>query len=174
VAERFPNPAVQKSIEADLALIGHYDHLLREVELSVLTTAKPHDANTRYLRRTVPGSGESLSLVLLYAIHRIERVPRVQAFVSYGRRVKGAKESAGQRDGTSGAQIGTADLTWAFSDAAVLCLRNNPAGQQDRARFETQHGQGKALTGLAQKLARAVYDLLKQGVACDLHAFLQS
>src|SRR5262249_24573941 len=29
VAERFPDPAVQKSIEVDLALLGHYDHLLR-------------------------------------------------------------------------------------------------------------------------------------------------
>src|SRR5918993_645684 len=38
VAERFPDPAVQKSIEVDLALIGHYDHLLRDVELSVLKT----------------------------------------------------------------------------------------------------------------------------------------
>src|SRR6266542_3625568 len=30
VAERFPDPAVQKSIEVDLALIGHYDCLLRD------------------------------------------------------------------------------------------------------------------------------------------------
>ena len=30
VAERFPEPAVQKSIEVDLALIGSYDNLLRE------------------------------------------------------------------------------------------------------------------------------------------------
>src|SRR5216110_3165896 len=35
VAERFPDPAVQKSIEVDLALIGHYDQLLRDMELSV-------------------------------------------------------------------------------------------------------------------------------------------
>ena len=65
VAERLADPAVQKSIEVDLALIGHYDHLLRDVELSVLKTAKPHDANTLYLRCTVPGIGEILSLVLL-------------------------------------------------------------------------------------------------------------
>src|ERR671922_1052528 len=40
VAERFADPAVQKSIEVDLALLGHYDELLRDIELSVLTTAK--------------------------------------------------------------------------------------------------------------------------------------
>jgi transposase len=174
VAERFPNPAVQKSIEVDLALIGHYDHLLRDVELAVLKTAKQHDAHTLYLLRTVPGIGEILSLVLLYEIHHIERFPRVQDFVSYCRLVKCAKESAGKRYGTSGTKIGNAYLKWAFSEAAVLFLRNNPAGQNYLARLEKKHGQGKALTVLAHKLARAVYDMLKRGVAFDLNAFLQS
>jgi transposase len=174
VAERFPDPAVQKSIEVDLALIGHYDHLLRDVELSVLKTAKQHDANTLYLLRTVPGIGEILSLVLLYEIHDIERFPRVQDFVSYCRLVKCAKESAGKRYGTSGTKIGNAYLKWAFSEAAVLFLRNNPAGQKYLARLEKKHGKGKALTILAHKLARAVYYMLKRGVAFDLNTFLQS
>src|SRR6266545_66647 len=108
VAERFPDPAVQKSIEGDLALLDHYDRLLRDMELSILKTAKQHDANTLYLLRTVPGIGEILSLVLLYEIHDIQRFPRVQDFVSYCRLVKCAKESAGKRYGTSGAKIGNA------------------------------------------------------------------
>src|ERR671925_71037 len=33
VAERFADPAVQKSIEVDLALLGHYDHLLTELSI---------------------------------------------------------------------------------------------------------------------------------------------
>ena len=37
VAERFPEPAVPKSIAVDLALMGHDDQLLRDVELSILT-----------------------------------------------------------------------------------------------------------------------------------------
>src|SRR5919109_3199609 len=114
VAERFPEPAVQKSIEVDLALIGHYDHLLRDMELSVLNTAKQHEANTLYLLRTIPGIGEILSLVLLYEIHDIHRFPRVQDFVSYCRLVKCAKESAGERDGTSRPKNGNAYLQWAF------------------------------------------------------------
>jgi transposase len=123
VAERFPDPAVQKSIEVDLALIGHYDALLRDMELSVLTTAKQHDAKTRYLLRTVPGIGEILSLVLLYDIPDIQRFPRGQEFVSYCRLVTCAKASAGKRDGTSGMKLGHAYLTWAFSEAAMLFLR---------------------------------------------------
>jgi len=174
IAERFPDPAVQKSIEVDLALLDHYDRLLRDMELTVLKTAKQHDANTLYLLCTVPGIGEILSLVLLYEIHDIQRFPRVPDFVSYCRLVQCAKESAGKRYGTSGAKIGNAYLKWAFSAAAVLFLRTKPAGQKYLARLEKNHGTGKALTVLAHKLARAVYHMLKRETAFDMPMFLQS
>jgi transposase len=173
VAERFPEPAVPKSMAVDLALIGHDDELLRDVELAIGSTAKHHNANTLYLLRTVPGIGEILSLVLLDEIHDSQRFPRVQDFASYCRLGKGAKASAGKRDGTSGTKSGNASLQWAFSEAAVLCLRSNAAGQKYLARLEKKHGQGKALTVLAQKLARAVYYMLKRRTAFDLRTFLQ-
>ena len=142
--------------------------------MAIVTTAKKHDANTLYLLQTVPGIGKILSLVLLYEMHDIARFPRAQDFVSYCRLVKCAKESAGKRYGTSGTKIGNAYLKWAFSEAAVLFLRNNPAGQKYLARLEKKHGKGKALTVLAHKLARAVYYMLKRGVVFDLDIFLQS
>ena len=79
----------------------------------------------------------------------MHRFPRVPEFVSYGRLVTCAKESAGKRYGTSGSKSGHASLTWTFSEAAVVCLRHNPAGQKDLARLEKQQGTGKALTILA-------------------------
>jgi transposase len=92
--------------------------------------------------------------------------------VSYCRLVKCAKESVGKRCGTSGAKVGNAYLTWAFSEAAVLFLRNNPEGQQYLARLERKHGKGKALTVLAHKLARAVYYMLKRDTVFDMQKFL--
>jgi transposase len=172
VAERFADPAVQKSMEVDLTLIDHYDRVLNDLELSILNTAKQHDAQTLYLLQTVPGIGKILSLVLLYEIHAINRFPRVQDFVSYCRLVKCAKESAGKRYGTSGTKIGNAYLKWAFSEAAVLFLRANPAGQKYLARVEKKHGKGKALTILAHKLARAVYYMLKRPTAFEMRKFL--
>jgi transposase len=173
VAERFPDPAVQKSMEVDLALLGSYDPLLNDLELHIVKAAKQHDANTLYLLQTVPGIGKILSLVLLYEIHDIQRFPSVQDFVSYCRLVKCAKESAGKRYGTAGAKMGNAYLKWAFSEAAVLFLRDHPAGQKYLTRLEKKHGRGKALTLLAQKLGRAVYDMLKRQQAFDVHKFLQ-
>jgi transposase len=174
VAERFPDPAVPKSIEVDLALIDYYAQLLRDLALAIGTTAKQHGANTRYLLQTVPGIGKMLRLVLLYEIHEIARFPRVPDVVSSCRLVKCAKEAAGKRYGTAGTKIGHASLPWAFSAAAVLFLRPNAVGQKSRARLENKHGKGTALTGLAPKLARAVYDLLKREVGFDRDPFLQS
>jgi transposase len=171
VAERFVDPAVHKSLAVDLSLIAYDDHLLRDVELSVLKAAQDHDANTLYLLRTVPGSGKILSLVLLYEIHDIDRFPRVREFASDCRLVKCAKESAGRRSGTSGAKIGHAPLTWAFSEAAVLFLRDNPEGQKFLRKLEKKHGKGKALTILAHKLARAVYYMLQRKTAFNTHRF---
>jgi transposase len=142
--------------------------------LTIVQTAKQHDAQTLYRLQAVPGIGKILSLVLLYEIHDISRFPRVQDFVSYCRLVTCARESAGKRYGTAGTKIGHAYLTWAFSEAAVLFLRNNPAGQKYLTRIEKKHGKGKALTVLAHKLARAVYDMLKRDVVFDLDIFLRS
>ena len=113
-----------------------------------------------------------MPLVLLYEMHAIHRFPSGQDCVSYCRLVKCARESAGHRYGTSGKKIGHAHLKWAFSEAAVLFLRKNPVGQQSLARLAHKHGKGKALTLLAHKLARAVYDMLKRDTVFDMDKFL--
>ncbi len=104
---------------------------------------------------------------------RIVRTPpsRVQDFVSYCRLVKCAKESDGKHYGYSGNKIGNAHLKWAFSEAAVLSLRKNPAAQRYVARLAQQHGKAKALTILAHKLARAIYYMLHRGQAFDATRF---
>jgi transposase len=174
VAERLPEPAVPKSMEVDLALIDYDDPLLHDVEVSIVRLAKQHAPDPFYRRQSVPGIGKILSLVLRYDIHDSRRFPRGQDVLAYCRLGKCAKESAGKRYGTSGATIGNASLTWAFSEAAVLCRRDNPAGQKSLTQLENTHGQGKALTLLAQKLGRAGYDMLTRHTAFDLHKFLQA
>ena len=145
-AARVLAPAVQKSIEVALALMAHDDRLRNEVALPSVQTAKQHQAHALSRRPSVPGIGQIVRLVLLDEMHEITRFPRVQDVVSSCRLVKCAKESAGKRSGTSGTNIGHAHLTWAFSEAAVLFLRENPAGQKFLARLEKKHSKGKALT----------------------------
>ncbi len=156
-AERCPAPAVPKRREGNLPLIDHDDPWRRDVALSVLKTAKQHEAHTCYRLRTVPGIGASLRLVLRYEIPDIQPFPRGQDCVSACRLGQCAQASAGQRCGPSGPKIGQASLQWAFSAAAVVFRRNNPHGQKSLARVEKKHGQGQAGTLLAHQLARAVY-----------------
>jgi transposase len=173
IAERFGDPAVQKNIDVDMALIDSYDELIQDLERHIMTAARQHDPETLKRLRSVPGIGPILSLVLLYEIHDIHRFPRVQDFASYCRVVKCAHESGGKRYGTSGHNIGNGHLKWAFSEAAVLFLVDNPPGQKYYGRLEKKYGPGKALTVLAHKLARAVYYLLKRQTTFDMDRFMQ-
>jgi transposase len=172
-AERCPDPAVQQSIAGALALIAYDAQLLRALEWAMVTTATPPEAHPLDVRQTAAGIGKLLRLVLLDEIHDSTRCPRGQDFVSSCRLVTCAKASAGKRYGTSGTKIGNASLKWAFAEAAALFLRNNPAGQQSLARFARTHGQGQALTALAHKRARAVYDMLNRGTAVARGQFLR-
>lgn len=107
-------------------------------------------------------------------IYDISRFERVRDFASYARLVKCAKESAGKRTGGGDGKIGNAHLKWAFSEAAVLFLRNNPEGMKFKKRLEKKHGKAKSLSILAHKLGRAVYYMLKRGQAFDMHMFLKT
>ena len=167
VAERFVDDSVQKNVELDLALIDFYDQQLSKVEWHCQQQAKAFDYQRLMLLRSVPGIGHILSLVILYEIHDIDRFPRVQDFASYCRLIKCKKESAGKSYGSSGNKIGNAYLRWAFGEAAVLFLRNNPEAQAWLERLANKHNKAKALTILAHKLGRAVYFMLKRKTVFD-------
>ena len=172
VVEHVPDPSVQKSIEVDVALIDQYDALVTDLELTIVREAKRHDADAFHRLRSVPGIGKVLALTILYEIHDITRFDRVQEFASYARLIKCAKESGGKKLGTGGAKMGNVHFKWAFSEAAVTCLRHNSAGQKLKARLEKQHGKGKALSILAHKIGRAVYYMLARGTMFSLDKFL--
>lgn len=172
VEEHFPDPSVRKTIERDVSLIDHYDQLLGEVELYITRSAQVHDVQTFARLQSVPGIGQILALVLLYEIQAMARFPRVQAFVSSCRLVKCAKESNGKRLGTAGKKIGNVPLRWAFAEAAVLFLRPKQPGKEYFAKLEHKHGKAQALTVLAHKLGRAVYDLLTRKQAFELTRFV--
>jgi len=172
VPDAFDDPIVRASVEADLALAGHYDGLIRSMERTIMEQAKVEDPHSLDLLQTIPGVGPILSLTLLYEIHDIARFGRVQDFISYARLVKSQKSSAGKVIGTSGAKIGNAHLKWAFSEAAVFFLRKNARGQKHLDRLRSKHGKGKALSILAARLGRASYYMLRRNTAFDMDRFM--
>ena len=155
VAALCADPAVHNSLEVDLARVSSEDARLRDVALPIVQTATQHDATPLSLLHTVPGIGKSLRLVLLYDIPHLDRFPRGQECASSCRLVTCTQAANGTRSGTSGATMGHAHLTWAFSEAAVFCLRDHPAGQQCLTSVEKHHDTGQALTLFAHQGARA-------------------
>lgn len=171
VAERFVDPSVRAMIEMDVDLAEVYDALVRELELQLERTAKLHDPQAFHRLRTIPGVGKILGMTLLYEIHDITRFPRVQDFASYCRLVVPAHESAGKRKGSGGRKIGNAYLKWAFSEAAVLMLRELPQAKAHVEKLRSKYGRGKALSIFAHKIARTVYFMLKRSEAFDMNRF---
>lgn len=172
VISRFEDPAVQLSMSANLEMIKAYDHVIAGLEQEIIRCAQSHDPASYALLKTIPGVGRIIALNMLYEIEDINRFPRVQNFVSYCRLVKCAKESNGKKYGSSGKKIGNAHLRWAFSQAAQLFLKGNEPGKRYYDRLCRKHGKGKALSILAHKLGRVVYQMLKTRKVFDMNAFL--
>lgn len=117
---RWPAPPVLRLSghdAVDLAFLERYDTLINDLELTLVRTAKQHDADAFHRLRSVPGIGKVLALTILYEIHDIARFDRVQEFASYARLVKGRKQAGGKMLGASGAKMGNVHLKWAFFEA---------------------------------------------------------
>jgi len=171
VPERFENPAVRKSVEADLAMINALNQVLKQLEWHIEKSARQHDYHTLYLLRSIPGVGQILALVILYEIHDIKRFPKVQDFSSYARLVRPAKESDGKWAGHSNKKIGNHHLKWAIKEAAILFLRESDKAKYYVGKLERKYNKGKALGIFTHKLGRAVYYMLKNKEAFDMKQF---
>jgi transposase len=174
VLDRFEEDSARLSVEADLQMVGHYDQLLKQLESKLLQQAKLHDPQACRLLRTIPGIGKILSLVLLYEIHTIDRFPSVGDFLSYARLVTPKQTSDGKVTGHGGAKIGNVHLKWAFSEAVLWMLRYSEDAKAFLKRKEKKHGKARALTMLARKIARAVYQMLKRKEPFDVVKFFAS
>jgi transposase len=173
IAERFTDPLVASSIEADLTVLNVYHDLLLKLEGQILRQARHQDRFALELLRTVPGVGKVLALVILFEIQDISRFPTVGQFISYSRLVKCPHESAGKRSGGTHNKIGNAHLKWAFSEAAVLFLRQNEPAQLLHQKLLSKYGKAKALSIIAQKLGRVIYFMLMRRVPFDEKRFFQ-
>jgi len=163
----YDNPLHQFSTAMDLDLIRAYDRAIEKLDQQLLKEAKATSYKEFAQLRTVPGIGETLGLTILYEIDTIERFPSVKDFSSYCRLVKGTVASAGKIKGYQGRKLGNPYLRWAFGEAAVIAKRDHALIRPYTQRLETKHGKFVANAILANKLARAVYFMLKNGTVFD-------
>lgn len=162
------NPIHQLSARADLHMIKAYDVMIDKLETELLKITKRKAWKDFSIVQSVPGIGNILGLNILYEMDTPDRFPSVKDFTSYCRLVKGSVASAGKIKGTRGAKLGNPYLRWAFGEAAVLAKRSHAMISAYAKQLEKKHGKFKGNAILANKIARAVYFMLKKGTAFDM------
>ncbi|MFK5951159.1 MAG: IS110 family transposase [Methylococcales bacterium] len=169
----FSDRSVQQNVNLDMVILDCYADQLAKVKWYIQQQAKQHKPKHFHLLKSVWGIGPILSLTIIYEIGDINRFESVQNFASYARLVKCKAESAGKSYGTQGNKIGNAHLKWAFSEAAVLHLRNNEGAKKYLLKLQKRMSNAKALSALAHKLGRCVYFMLKNETLFDESKFLK-
>jgi hypothetical protein len=82
--------------------------------------------------------------------------------------------SDGKVTGHGGAKIGNVHLKWAFSEAVLWMLRYSEDAKAFLKRKEKKYGKARAMTLLARKIGRAVYQMLKRKECFDAVKFFAS
>jgi transposase len=171
--EQFLDASVKISIETDNLLADTFHTALLKIEAEIKKHAKNHDPVSLHLLKSIPGIGDILSLVILYEIQDINRFPSVGNFISYSRLVKCSHESAGKKTKGGHNKIGNSHLKWAFSEAAVLFLRNNEPAKKFHQKLVNKYGKAKALSIIAQKIGRTVFFMLKRKEPFSFNRFFK-
>ena len=172
IEEAFSNPAVRKNVQTDVSVMDALHDEVNQLETYILRHAKRFNNRVFYRLQSVPGIGPVLALTILYEVQDVGRFATVQQFCSYCRLVKCHKESAGKKLGNSGSKIGNAHLKWAFSQAAVLFIRDSDRAKAYVEKLTKKFGKGKAI--LAHKIGRAIYFIMKRNDAFDEQYFFST
>jgi len=167
----YEHPLTRMAAEANMHMVKEYDRIIERLEQAILKHTKKEHTRDFNILQTIPGVGDVLALTILYEAENIARFQSVQNFSSYCRLVKGSVASAGKFKGLRGGKLGNPYLRWAFGEAAILCKRDNPDLKAYAKKLEEEHIKPVANAILANKLARAVYFMLKNGKGFDPKLF---
>lgn len=167
LAEHFTDPVVRKNIEVNIQMLDILGKEIHDIELYILRHIQGLDRRLFFRLKTVVGIGDIIALTLMLEIQDIERFDSVQQFASYARLVRGQKESAGKKAGKFNRKIGNPYIKWAFSEAAIVFMRQSDTAKKYVEKQAKKHGKAKAISILAHKLGRAVYHIWRRQDAFD-------
>jgi transposase len=139
---------------------------IRQIEKAVEGRVKLKDGYNRLL--TVPGIGRILATTIMLETGPIERFQGPGNYASYCRAVKTEHTSNNRKKGEGNGKSGNRYLAWAYVEAANFAIRHSP---ELRAWYQRKAARTKrviALKAIANKLAKACYFILRDGVDFDV------
>ena len=146
--------------------IAFLDREIRQIEKVVEPRVKLAEGYERLLN--VPGIGRILTLTIMLETGPIARFPGPGNYASYCRAVKTEHTSNERKKGEGNGKSGNRYLAWAYVEAANFAVRHSP---ELRAWYQRKAARTKrvvALKALANKLAKACYFILRDGVEFDV------
>lgn len=120
------------------------------------------------LVNTIPGIGPILGMTILLETGEINRFPNVGNYSSYCRCVESKRVSNEKKKGENNRKNGNAYLGWAFIEASNAAIRHYPEIKKYYQRKLNKTMRVVALKTIANKLSRACYFILRDGVPFDM------
>ena len=160
------DPLVLEAAQISFRHIAFLAREIRQIEQAVEGRVAGTDGYERLLG--VPGIGRILAMTIRLETGPIDRFPGPGNYASYCRAVKTEHTSNERKKGAGNGKSGNRYLAWAYVEAANFAIRHSP---ELRAWYQRKAARTKrvvALKALANKLAKACYFILRDGVAFDV------
>jgi transposase len=161
-----PDRHVYIGASSALDLLASHSESIERLESAVL--ADQGQRPEYDILTSIPGVGKIISLTILLEMGDINRFPSSGHFASYARCVSSDKISNGKSKGRGNVRNGNKYLNWAFMEAAHHAAIWSPEIKRYYQRKKEKTHVMVAKKALANKLARACYHMLKQGVVFDV------
>ena len=162
----FSDSAVRLMARTAVAVMASLSHHIEEIERYV--SGRCRDMAQYRLLTSVPGIGVILGQTIALETGAIERFPGVGNYASYARCVKTEKLSNTKLKGRGNRKNGNRYLAMALMEAAHYAAIWNPTMKRFYQRKRAKSPVMVAKKALANKIARAVYHMLKHQQPFDI------
>lgn len=154
--------AVQLAVQAQLKILHCVVEQIFLLEQNILKEIKSNDAFG--LLKTIPGVGSILAMTILLETGEITRFHSPGNYSSYCRCVESKRISNTKKKGENNRKNGNAYLGWAFVEAANFAIRFSKPLKAYYQRKLEKTNRIVALKTIANKLSKATYFILRDGV----------
>lgn len=157
---------VSTAVQSQLKILHCIIDQIDIVEKNILSKIKNHDIFK--LLQTIPGVGKVLAMTIMLEIGEIKRFADVGNFSSYCRCVESKRISNEKKKGENNRKNGNPYLGWAFIEATHHAIRHYAEIKKCYQRKLAKKNEIVALKTIANKLSRATYFVLRDGVEFDM------
>ena len=160
------NEDVRLAVKSQAKILGCIMEQINVLEKDILAQIK-NDPNFNLIK-TIPGIGPILGMTILLETGEIKRFSKVGNYSSYCRCVESKRISNEKKKGENNRKNGNAYLGWAFIEASNAAIQHYPEIKKYYQRKLNKTMRVVALKTIANKLSRACYFILRDGVQFDM------